>query len=161
MHASHWHLYRPPIPVDHEMPYARERAIENDNVVRAFPNDPYEQLLVRIMIMAAHDNENEEFSWAGVNAAYIERYASFWWAAELKKVWWWPLRVLTFPRGYVIWRVRLAFDQLSKRGLLDEQTEWDLLEEGEHYGITANMNMPVCYPTPALVDTLNAALPTT
>ena len=159
MPASHWHLYRPPIPVDHEMPYVKDGVLEHDNVARAFPNDPYEQLLVRIMIGAAHDNRQEELKWAGINAAYIERWASRWWATEVRRVWWWFIKLFVFRRSYVVARVRLAFDRLSKRGLLDEQMEWDLLEEGEYYGVTANMKMPVCYPTPALIHELNAALP--
>jgi hypothetical protein len=174
MHASFWRLLRPPILVDHEMPYVEDGALEPENVERAFPNDLFQQLVVRILVAAAFDNDKlrlkrtkkkvirvrrMELMWAGVNFAYIERWVSAWWAADVKSVWWWPLKLLLFRRSFAVGMSRAAVYRLIKAGMLDEQIEWDLIEEGGYYGITSNQKMPVCYPTPALVETLNAALP--
>jgi len=158
MHASYWHLVREPIPVDHEMHYAKDGSLERENIEKAFPNDPYLQLLVQIFITAAHDNEEKDLQWAGVNSAYIEWRASQWWAKEVKSVWYWFLKVFWFQRSFVLYRIDCAMRALLQKGLVEEIPEWDVIE-GDDPGLPSNQNMPVYYPTDQLVHLLNASIP--
>lgn len=157
----HSHLVRYPIPVDHDMPFAKDGACTTENITRAFP-DPYEKLLASILIVASLDNEEKKVVWAGVNAAYVDRLAGKWWALQIGTSWFWFVTVFTFPFGFVRWKIEKAATHFIEQKLVDEVIEWDYIEpetvDGEPIGYESNLNMPVYYPTPAFVDRLNDAL---
>lgn len=157
----HSHLVRHPIPVDHDMPYLKDGAMSPEMLAKAFL-DPDEKLLAGIMLFAAHDNENQELQWAGVNAAYIDKCASAWWALEVCQSWFWFLKVFWFPRSFVLWRVGHAMDRLRDKGLIEELIEWDLIESDVIDGMDlengSNQNMPVYYPTEDFIHQLNDAV---
>lgn len=157
----HSHLIRHPIPVDYEMPYAKEGACSPENVLRAFP-DEHDALLAAIFVAASQDNDEGETVWAGVNTAYLQRLVSIWWARKIGRSWFWLIKALMDPPGYAQWKVEQSMRTFLEQKLVEEVIEWDYVEseslDGEPIGYESNQNMPVYYPTPALIERLNEAL---